>query len=121
MQQGSSAQGSPVPEPIGVTPQGGTFFDDIDQLSNSVVDLIEEGRFDEAETVCRQLANQYPDQIDGIERMAMLQEARGNYEQAAEGYRRAATFAQTHPGFDSEAAGHYTSLADQMIAKLHKA
>ena len=41
--------------------------DEVDELSNSVLDLIEAEKFDEAESVCRQLRDRYPDQIDGIE------------------------------------------------------
>jgi hypothetical protein len=44
-------------------------FTELDRLSNSVVDLIEEGRLEEAENVCHQLLVHYPDQIDGTERL----------------------------------------------------
>ena len=50
--------------------------DDLDDLSNSVLDLIDGGKFDEAESVCNELKKRYPDQVDGIERMAMVYEAR---------------------------------------------
>ena len=58
---------------------GKAFFeiDDLDDLSNSVFDLIDAGKFDEAESVCIELKKRYPDQVDGIERMAMVYEARG--------------------------------------------
>ena len=45
-------------------------LDDLDILSNSVVDLIKEGRLDEAEKISRELLSRYPDQIDGIDRLA---------------------------------------------------
>ena len=51
-------------------------IDDLDDLSNSVLDLIDAEKFDEAESVCNELRKRYPDQVDGIERMAMVYEAR---------------------------------------------
>jgi len=52
-------------------------FTELDRLSNRVVDLIEEGRLDEAEAVCHELLSRYPDQIDGTERLAEVYEDRG--------------------------------------------
>jgi tetratricopeptide (TPR) repeat protein len=73
--------------------------EELDNLSNSVIDLIDE---DEAESVCSELSRRYPDQVDGIERLAMVCEARGDYEKAAEFYKKTAQFAQSKEGFDSE-------------------
>ncbi len=41
-------------------------YTELDQLSNSVVDLINENKLDEAEAVSRELLSEYPDQIDGF-------------------------------------------------------
>ncbi len=76
--------------------------DDLDDLSNSVLDLIDAGKFDEAESVCNELKKRYPDQVDGIERMAMVYEARGEIRKAAEYYLKAAEFMRSNPGFDKE-------------------
>jgi tetratricopeptide (TPR) repeat protein len=76
--------------------------DDLDEMSNGVVAAIKAGRLDEAERLCQQLADKYPDLIDPIERYGMLYEARGDYPQAADHYRRAADYARTHEGFDPE-------------------
>lgn len=54
-----------------------TFSTDLDDLSNSVIDLIDSGELGAAEAACRQLQMQYPDQVDGIWRLAMVCEARG--------------------------------------------
>ena len=86
-------------------------FTDLDRLSNSVVDLIEEGRLEEAETVCHELLSRYPDQIDGTERLAEVYKAKGEKKRAAEYYRKAAEFAQKSPGFDQELIDHYSSQA----------
>jgi tetratricopeptide (TPR) repeat protein len=74
--------------------------DDLNDLSNSVVDLIGEKKFDEAETVCHELTKRYPDQVDGIERLAMVYEARGEKEKAVEYYLKTVEFMRSNPGFD---------------------
>ena len=89
-------------------------FTELDRLSNSVVDLIEEGRLDEAETVCHELLSRYPGQIDGTERLAEVYEARGEKKKAAQYYRKAAEFAQTSPGFDQELIDRYLSQSKHL-------
>lgn len=89
-------------------------FDDLDILSNSVVDLIKEDRLDDAEKVCHELLARYPDQIDGIDRLGGVYEPRGNNKKAAEYYRKAAVFAQSNPGFDQEGMDWYLSKAKQL-------
>lgn len=74
----------------------------IDNLSNSVVDLIHEGKLDDAEQVCIELLNNYPDSVDGLERYAMVYEARGDNEKAIEYYKKTADFARSKEGFDPE-------------------
>jgi tetratricopeptide (TPR) repeat protein len=77
-------------------------LDELDALSNSVIDLIAARDFDRAEAACKKLLKEYPDQADGIWRLAMLHEARGNRPEAAKCYREAAEFMRTHEGFDEE-------------------
>ena len=89
-------------------------FTELDRLSNRVVDLIEEGRLDEAEAVCHELLSRYPDQIDGTERLAEVYEARGEKKKAAQYYRKAAEFAQTSPGFDQELIDRYLSQSKHL-------
>lgn len=91
-------------------------FTDLDDLSNSVVDLIAAGRLDEAEAACRELLTRYPDQIDGTERLAEVYEARGEKKLAAQYYRKAAQFAQGSPGFDQELIEWYSSKAKELEA-----
>jgi len=89
-------------------------IDDLDMLSNSVPDLINDGELDEAEKVCHELLKHYPGQIDGIDRLAEVYEARGNNKKAAEYYRKAASFAQNNPGFDEEGIDWYLSKAKRL-------
>ena len=85
--------------------------DDLDEVSNSVVDLIRAGRLDEAEAAARDLLARYPEVFDGLERLGMVYEARGDRKQAADYYRQAARFILDNPeGFDGEIP---TSLIEQ--------
>jgi tetratricopeptide (TPR) repeat protein len=76
--------------------------DDLDRVSNSVLDLIKEGKLDEAEQVGQVLLRDYPDVHDGFERLGMVFEARGNRAQAREMYHKALDFILTHDGYDDE-------------------
>ncbi len=89
-------------------------MDDLDRLANSVLDLIDEGRLDEAEKVSHELLSRYPDQIDGFDRLGMVWEARGDEKKAAEYYRKAAAFAENNPGFDQEGIDWYLSKAKRL-------
>ena len=91
-------------------------FTDLDDLSNSVVDLVEKGRLEEAEAACHQLLTRYPDQIDGTERLAVVYEAKGEKKLAAQYYRKAAQFAQGSPGFDRDLIDWYLSKANRLEA-----
>ena len=90
-------------QPDALAPPGFFFGeDDIDKLSNSVVNLIDEGRFEEAETACQELKEQYPDVIDWLFRTAMLHEARGQTQQAIHYYERTVQYIDENPeGFDA--------------------
>lgn len=81
--------------------------DDIDTLSNFALYLIREGRFTEAELACRALREVFPDQIDGLDRLALLRAAQGRRAEAATLNRAAAAFAETHDGFDPEAIARF--------------
>ncbi len=90
-----------------------TFEDDgLDDLSNSVPDLVKEGRFDEALAACTRLLEEFPDVVDGLERSGMVHAKMGNHALAAEFYRKAFDFV-THPSRrdDYEDVDFYRRLA----------
>jgi tetratricopeptide (TPR) repeat protein len=89
-------------------------YTQFDQLSNSVVDLIKQNRLDEAETASRKLLTDYPDQVDGLNRLAMVYEARGEKSKAADYYRKAANFAKSMPVFDKQIVKWFLSDARRM-------
>jgi tetratricopeptide (TPR) repeat protein len=70
--------------------------DGLDDLSNSVIDLVKTRRFDEALSVCRQLLQDFPDVDDGLDRSGMVHAAMGDHAAAAAFYRKALAFV-THP------------------------
>jgi tetratricopeptide (TPR) repeat protein len=100
----------PNPQPAKFIP----VYTELDQLSNSVMDLIKEDKLDEAEAVSKTLLNEYPDQIDGFERLGQVYEAREKKQVAADYYQKAADFAKTMPGFDQESVEYYLSKVKKM-------
>jgi tetratricopeptide (TPR) repeat protein len=101
-------------QPFIPTTQFVPVYTDLDKLSNSVVDLIKQNKLDEAEAVSRKLLDEYPDQIDGLDRLAEVYEARGEKTKAAEYYRKAADFAKAMPGFDHKSVDRYLSHVNRM-------
>ena len=82
--------------------------DDLDQVSNAVVDLIDQGKLDQAEAAAHDLLERYPEVIDGLERLAMVYEARGRSKDAADYYRKAIAVIEENPdGFDPESIAYY--------------
>ncbi len=91
-----------VTAPALIAPALAVWEDDFDRLSNSVVDLLQQGDLDAAEQACAQLREHYPDDIDWMERTGMVHEARGHYANAAEHYRMALAFTE-----QPEQASHF--------------
>ena len=94
-QQARKERRDTEPEPV-------MFENDVDELSNSVLDLIKVKDFDGAERVCCELQEKFPDQVDGLSRMAEVCEARGEKAKAAEYLKKAADFMRAHEGFDDD-------------------
>ncbi len=89
--------------------------DGLDDASNRVVDLVHAGQLDEAEQAARDLLVRYPDVHDGLERLGMVYEARGDRAQAAEYYRKALTFMEDNAdGYDAEAIDWMRKKAESM-------
>ncbi len=87
----------------------------LDAASNAVVDLVHAGRLDEAEQAARELLVRYPEVHDGYDRLGMVHEARGQFREAADCYRRVIEFARASP------EDYDTALVDnflELIAKL---
>lgn len=79
--------------------------DPLDLLSNSVIGLIKEKKFDEALAVCERLRLEYPREHDWLERSAMVHEARGDEALAIDFYNRMLAFTlqpELLDGYDEE-------------------
>jgi tetratricopeptide (TPR) repeat protein len=100
----------PKPQPTKFIP----VYTELDQLSNSVMDLIKKDKLDEAESVSKRLLSEYPDQIDGFERFGQVYEARGERQIASDYYQKAADFAKRTSGFEQESVEYYRSKARKM-------
>lgn len=105
-------------------PQGPDYdFDELDDLSNSVLDLVKARRFDEALTVCRRLLAEYPQVVDGLERSGLVHAALGDHATAAAFYRDALAFV-THPSRRDDYDGiewYQEQLARQQELAAHGA
>ena len=97
--------------------------DDLDEASNSVLDLIRAGKLDEAEAAAHDLLVRYPEVPvmrrhaghDGWDRLGMVREQRGDKRQAADCYRRVLDFIREHADdFDAVTIDDYAPR----VAKL---
>ena len=71
--------------------------DELTAASNAAVDLVHEGKLDQAEQIARDLLERFPDVHDGWDRLGMVYEARGDNRQAADCYRKIIEFIRDHP------------------------
>ncbi len=95
-----------------VSPHGYHFAEtELDRLSNRVVDLIDEGRLDEADAACETLRTRYPEVHDWLMRKAMICEARGETQRAIEYCERTLAWMDEHPE-DFEPASREPFLHD---------
>jgi len=85
--------------------------DEFERTTNGVIDLIEQGKFDDAERSCEELRRKWPKMIDWMDRLALVRDAQGRYAEAAALNRQAAEFARTNGGFDDEGIQWYLEKA----------
>lgn len=94
-------------EPVSVAKQPTLCLeeDGLDDLSNSVIDLINERRYDEALVACERLLRHYPEVHDGFERSALVHDALGNHAIAGDFWQKAVDFVEQpelRPYYDEE-------------------
>lgn len=88
--------------------------DPLDRDSNRIIDLINNGRLDEAEEGAKKLLIDYPEVNDGYDRLAMVYEKRGEKILAIEMYQKALDFTVGRDGYDEE----YRDFFRQKIMEL---
>jgi SEC-C motif len=89
---------------------------DVYDLSAEAMDLIEDGHLDEAEPICIELCERFPELVEGPELMAGVLEGRGDGAGAAALYRRAAEIALTAPEgwIEPGVREHFLAKAEQL-------
>jgi TolA-binding protein len=91
--------------------------DELTRDSNALVDLVHDGKLDEAERGAREFLVRYPQVHDGYDRLGMVYEARGDKKAAADCYRLCLEFIRSHPeqyGPDPQLATTF----EQLVAEL---
>jgi tetratricopeptide (TPR) repeat protein len=95
--------------------------DDPDALSNSVVHLVHEKRFDEALAACERLRVEWPDMPDWLERSGAVHEARGDLPLARDFYQRALDFTELpeqRDGFDEDGRDFFREKLASLDARI---
>jgi tetratricopeptide (TPR) repeat protein len=91
----------------------------LDDLSNGALDAIEAKRYEEAERLCADLFREYPDVIDGHDRMGMLREAQGRFQEAADHYAKAMAIIEQHAGeYAPEVSVEFRRRRDEALARV---
>ena len=85
----------------------------LDAASNAVVDLVHAGRLDEAEQRARVLLARYPEVHDGYDRLGMVHEARGQFREAADSYRKVVELMRANP--EDYGAGFVDSFLERIV------
>jgi tetratricopeptide (TPR) repeat protein len=94
----------------------------LDAASNAVVDLVHAGRLDEAEQTARELLVRYPEVHDGYDRLGMVHEARGQFRQAADCYRKVIEFTRANPeDYDAGFVDNFLELIVKLQARATEA
>jgi hypothetical protein len=92
-------------------------LDRLERLSSGILDLIAARRFEEAAKSCVLLRRDFPDQMDWMERTAMLHEARGESAPAIEHYEKCIRFIRRNAAdFDPDAVEWYREKIDLLKA-----
>jgi tetratricopeptide (TPR) repeat protein len=94
----------------------------LDAASNAVVDLVHAGRLDEAEQAARELLVRYPEVHDGYDRLGMVHEARGQFREAADCYRKVIEFTRANPeDYDAGFVDGFLELIVKLEASVAEA
>jgi len=119
-QAAQARQSAPLTATPAVVPPAWTVDedDDLDRLSNSVVDLIQQGRFDDAERARDELRQRFPDMIDWIERTAMIHQARGQLRAALDHWNKTLDYMRRNDGFDDEGRGAVRDIITKLEQQI---
>jgi len=92
--------------------------DNLEEDSNRIIDLINDGHLDEAEAWAKKLIIDYPDVHDGLERLAMVYEKRGDSKKSVEFYQKAIDFVNLNKANYGEDLESYLDFYKDRIKEL---
>jgi tetratricopeptide (TPR) repeat protein len=105
------------PAPAGVA--SASVETDLDALSNEANDLIRQGQWAQAQSICERLRQAFPEELDADDRLAQLHEAQGHWPHALAYAQAALAQARRHPEkFDPELVA---DLAERVTRLTRKA
>jgi hypothetical protein len=74
----------------------------LNERADRALELILDGRVDDAEAMAHDLMRDFPREVEGIDLLSMVSELRGHRERAADLLRRAIDIVDVHPHHDAE-------------------
>jgi hypothetical protein len=77
-------------------------LDALNDRADRALDLLLDDRVDDAEAIAQDLIRDFPREVEGIDLLSMVAEARGERTRAAELLRRAIDIVRVHPHHDPE-------------------
>jgi hypothetical protein len=77
-------------------------LDALNERADRTLDLLLDGNLDEAEAMAHDLMRDFPDEVEGIDLLSMVSEARGERERTVGLLRRAIEIVRVHPFHDAE-------------------
>ncbi len=89
--------------------------DRLDDATNVVFALIDAGQFDQAERAAHEALVEFPDLPDGYECLGRLHQAKGDYRQACDYYRKVIAVAEKDPHlYDQAFVAYFRDLIDRL-------
>ncbi len=85
------------------------------EASNAIVDMVHDGKLDEAEQAAHKLLERFPEVHDGYDRLGMVYEARGDKRTAAGYYRKVIDFVRANP---NQYEPGFEDTFHKLVAKL---
>jgi SEC-C motif len=77
-------------------------LDALNERADRTLDLLLDGHVEEAEAMAHDLMRDFPGEVEGIDLLSMVSEARGERERAVDLLRRAIDIVRVHPFHDAE-------------------
>ena len=98
----------------------GVDYDALDALTEAIDELIQKKRYDDAEKKCGELNRKFPSVADGLQRIAKIDELRGDASKALQTLYLAQKRAEASAGDDEEAIEEIAAEIARLEKKLGK-